>query len=450
MVTRVQVGLCVALMGLAGAFMGCIESNPQPSPAADNGNPVAHEPDAVWSLDIASNQGTELVLDADVTVPEADLPAPPPECFGDLCPAGPDSAPDPSVKGPYPVGARTFSLDLLDNAGNPRTIRFEVWYPTTEEFRDGPYDAINFYEDAPEGIKPLVEKYQDSLPNIPVEVVRDAPVRKGNGPYPMVLFSHGAYGVRFQSVFYTVPLASHGYIVVSPDHTGATLYNLMEADGYNMDDLFLSGLDRPLDMVALLDEMLLWNGDEASDFHGSIDEANIGISGHSFGGYTALRVAFDDPRIKAAVPQEPVTTILDLFGYQWPEFPVPCMMQSAALDKTLDPQAEMYEPYLEMSAPKYYFELHTGGHFTYSDICILDLVYIANDLGIDDAENALDDGCADYNVDVAIAQPLINQFAIGFFNYYLRGSAGSYDYFTSKAADQLTDILKFELVEAAQ
>jgi predicted dienelactone hydrolase len=426
-------------------MVGCIESNPQPSPANDaNGNFVTGI-DSVPALhdDVIQVAGGEIFNGADIGTDKVTSA----RCFEDLCPADPDNAPDPSVKGPYPVGARTFHIDLKDNEGKPRTIRFEVWYPTTEEFRDGPFDSIKFYDDAPESIKYIIEKYKDSLPPIPTDVIRDAPIRLDNGPYPMVLFSHGAYGVRFQSVFYTVPLASHGYVVVSPDHTGATLYNLLESDGYNMDDLFLSGLDRPLDMVSLLDEMLARNSDPEDDFHNSIDADRVGISGHSFGGYTALQVAFDDPRIKAVVPQEPVTTILDLFGYKFADLPVPCMMQAAALDKTLPPEAEMHEPYLEMSTPKYYFELITGGHFTYSDICILDLVYVANDLGIADAENALSDGCADYNVPVAIAQPLINQFAIGFFNYYLRDSVGSHDYFTTPAAEKVKDILVFEMAE---
>ena len=437
----------LALLASLLLFASCIESNPQPSPAnEDKGNRATGLDAEFGAADTAADKGWGNELGGAKEVEVVPEPAEP-RCFEELCPADGDNAPDPAVKGPYPVGARTFQLDLKDNEGKPRTIRFEVWYPTTDAYRDGPWDAIDFYVDAPESLKGLVEKYKDSLPSIPVEQVRDAPLRKDNGPYPMVLFSHGAYGIRFQSVFFTVPLASHGYIVVSPDHTGATLYDLMSADGYNYDDLFLSGLDRPLDMVALLDEMLARNSDDEDDFFGAIDADNVGIAGHSFGGYTALKVAFDDPRIKAVVPQEPVTTILGLFGYQFPELPVPCMMQSAALDKTLEPQGEMYEPFLKMSTPKYYFELIAGGHFTYSDICILDLVYIANDLGIADAENALDDGCADYNVPMEIAHPLINQFAIGFFNFYLRHSPGSHDYFTTPAADKVKDVLVFEMEE---
>ena len=34
----------------------------------------------------------------------------------------------------------------------------------------------------------------------------------------VIVFSHGYSGIRFQSVFFTEWMASHGYLVVAPDH----------------------------------------------------------------------------------------------------------------------------------------------------------------------------------------------------------------------------------------
>jgi predicted dienelactone hydrolase len=45
-------------------------------------------------------------------------------------------------------------------------------------------------------------------------------VDRAAGQYPLVLFSHGNAGIRFQSLFLAAHLASHGYIVASPDHQG--------------------------------------------------------------------------------------------------------------------------------------------------------------------------------------------------------------------------------------
>jgi predicted dienelactone hydrolase len=416
-----------------------MESNPQPSPEQDPTNSTGlHGKDEAGRAEAFEEGEADATLAEEVCRPDP--------CPGALCPAGPQAAPDPSVNGPYPVGVATFYLTLSDYANKKREIRYEVWYPTLDEYRDGPFDAIDFWQDAPDEIKPTVEQYKDALPPIPVQVVRDAPVRVENGPYPLVLFSHGAYGIRFQSVFFTVPLASHGYVVASPDHTGNTLYNLLEPDGYNLDDLFESAMDRPLDLKALLDEMLVRSARDGDLMQGAIDPERVGASGHSFGGYATLNIGFTDPRIKAVLPQEPVTTPLGLLGFDYAEFPVPMMMMTGKLDKTLDTEAEMHAPFQKMPSPKYYFELTTGGHFTYSDICILDLTYIANDLGIEDADNALDDGCADYNIPTAVAQPIIRQFGIGFFNYYLRGSEGSAAYFDAAAAAKYQDVLLYEAV----
>jgi predicted dienelactone hydrolase len=422
-------------------------------------------PDAA-SADItdtaAADQGSDTAsTDVLADVAQADLPAdspsvevapdlPPtevdetPGCVGDFCAAGPQHAPDPAEWGPFPVGVRTEWIDLYDHQGNPRTIRIEIWYPTTEAYRDGPFDAIDFSTDAPPEAADMVVKYKDQLPPIEVKVTRDTPVRTSDGPYPLVVFSHGAYGIRFQSVFYTIPLASHGYVVASMDHTGNTIYDLLAEDGYNIDDMILSALDRPYDTVMTIAHMTWRVTVKGDPFFGVIDTTRIGLSGHSFGGFTSVLVPFIDPRIKAVVAHSPATSMLGALGYDIKKFPVPILIQGGKLDKTLKPDTEIYPAYEKLPSPKHMFMLETGGHFTFSDICLLDLVYIANSMGIEDADNALGDGCADYNLDPDIAHPIINQFAIGFFNYHLRDSKGSLDFFDAAAAGTFGDLLTYQ------
>ena len=461
---------------LVAVFMvACIESNPQPSPQGNNavdtlsaGDLWEGDKDGVASLtdatvqddfsqqeDQVSFDAADISADSNIPLEDAvdvdDVDLTPEDvleeieivpCVEEGCPAGPGWALDPSVNGPYPVGVRTHTVDLLDHLGNPRTIRVEVWYPTTDEYADGPFDAIDFYADAPEDLKSVVEQYREQLPSIQVDVTRDAPPRIADGPFPLVVFSHGAYGVRFQSVFFTVPLASHGYVVVSADHTGNVLYDLL-LGAYNVEDMILSAFDRPLDAVALIDDAFLRNEDPDGYLFGMINESEVGISGHSFGGYTSLNLGFTDSRIKAVLPMAPATTPLGLLGFDAATFPVPMMMMAGAMDKTLPPDGEMREPYTKYPSPKFYFELNAGGHFTYSDICQLDLLYVANDLGIDDADNALKDGCAEYNVPSEVAHPLIRQFGIGFFNYYLRHSDESLPWFNANAASMFPEILTY-------
>jgi predicted dienelactone hydrolase len=356
-----------------------------------------------------------------------------PGCVGDLCVAGPDSAPDPREFGPFPVGVMTFETSLYDHKDKYRTLTVDVHYPATEAFRGGPFVEIDLLTEAPEDVKPLMPTTSNLNPII-TQMVRDAELRIKDGPFPMVIFSHGAFGVRFQNVFLTQYMASHGYIVVCPDHVGNTLYDMIKAGGYSLDPVIESAFDRPLDVTHLIDLMLKWNTTPGHFYLNSIDPERIGITGHSFGGYTSFLQAFDDERIKAILPMAPATQQLVVFGYDLSEFPVPAMVMAGTLDNTLETDKDMTAAYEKMPAPKYYFELKRAGHYSFTDICSLDLKALADEIGFGDAEDALTDGCGDFNVPVDYAHPLIRQFGIGFFNYYLRDSENSKVYFDATAA----------------
>ena len=56
--------------------------------------------------------------------------------------------------------------------------------------------------------------------------MRDATPAPG-GPFPGVVFSHGMAGHRRQSTFLCTHLASHGFVVASPDHVGNTLPEML-------------------------------------------------------------------------------------------------------------------------------------------------------------------------------------------------------------------------------
>ena len=49
---------------------------------------------------------------------------------------------------------------------------------------------------------------------------------------------------------------------------------------------------------------LISDADSGSPFFGALDPSRIGMTGHSFGGFTTYFVA-QDPRIKVAVPMAP-------------------------------------------------------------------------------------------------------------------------------------------------
>jgi dienelactone hydrolase len=203
---------------------------------------------------------------------------------------------DPFERGSHAVGVR--SVETTDAARN-RYLPVEVWYPA---------DPAHAGQDTDEA---TMDSY-DVLPGFPPArqaAVRDA--KPATGRFPIVLFSHGFGGHRRQSTFLCTHLASHGYVVASVDHTGNTMVDmaqivLQSMMGQPMPDPASHILEmieaRPKDVSHTLDRLLA--GDLGLD-PAILDDTRVGMAGHSFGGWTTLRMAATDKRIGAALPLAP-------------------------------------------------------------------------------------------------------------------------------------------------
>jgi predicted dienelactone hydrolase len=98
-------------------------------------------------------------------------------------------------------------LEAIDvNRGN-RQLPYDVWYPVDAE------DAM----DEPRTVYPL----QGGAGLTAERAVEGLPV-SSSGDLPLLVFSHGSGGTNTQSVLLMETLASHGFVVVSPEHTGNT------------------------------------------------------------------------------------------------------------------------------------------------------------------------------------------------------------------------------------
>lgn len=190
--------------------------------------------------------------------------------------ARPD-APDLAQRGPYTVGVRTLALidegqvDLSRamqdaDAVYDRLLETEIWYP-----------AI-----IPEGEQELTE-YVDS--NI-VEgftflsrALRDAEPDLSDGPYPLIIMSHGLGGSRLQMTHLGDHLASHGFVVAAIDH----------ADGpVGLGSVQTGTFYRPVDIAFVLDTLAEAGIDDLAFADGLVDADNTGLIGYSYGGYGAL------------------------------------------------------------------------------------------------------------------------------------------------------------------
>jgi predicted dienelactone hydrolase len=362
---------------------------------------------------------------------------PPPQPLP-FAPAGPDAAPAPSRRGPFPVGVRTMVLEdpsRRDEAGASVPVIVEVWYPANEDARGLPgrvYD-IGEYLDAAQ--RESVASLGVALPDS--GAVPDVPPRHDQGPFPLVVFSHGKAALRWQSTYLTVTLASHGYVVVAPDHTGDTLREALGDDFDLTRNLFGTAMtERPADVRLVLDTFV--EPAEGHFLRGVVDAQHVGIAGHSFGGFTALRMAALDDRIDVAVPLAPPTVELawvDL-GLEY-SMNKPVLMQAAHNDQTLEWNENIEPTWARLSRPRALLDVPLGGHFTFSDICSLDLASLAERIGFVDLGGVLDDGCSAPAPTTAEAHPVLNHFAIGFLNGHLRASPGSLALLDQAHADAL-------------
>jgi predicted dienelactone hydrolase len=113
----------------------------------------------------------------------------------------------------------------------------------------------------------------------------DAPLAKG-GPFPLIAFSHGSGGEPNQSRYLVQYLASHGFVVVAPPHPDSRASECGLSCGLPAS----STMNRPHEIMAAVDFVLAENDQADALLEGAVDEARIGMTGHSYGGLTTLLV----------------------------------------------------------------------------------------------------------------------------------------------------------------
>jgi predicted dienelactone hydrolase len=178
------------------------------------------------------------------------------------------------------------------------------------------------YKKDPGPFAVAVERYDwvDASRNRPVPVKIYFPEKGAGpfpGPFPVIVFSHGLGGSREGYEYVGRHWASHGYVVALPQHLGSddAVWRGKEHPGPELRRAAMNlenAMARPLDVRFVLDRLTAMNK-EKGPFEGRLDLERIGMSGHSFGGWTTLAVAgqvfpgrlgsagLADPRVKAAI-----------------------------------------------------------------------------------------------------------------------------------------------------
>lgn len=196
----------------------------------------------------------------------------------------------PDALGSFAVGHASFTV--ADDARDDRSLLVDVWYPVD----DG--DAQD---------SPLTEYLLLDPIGLPSEVAVDGLPVSARAAQTLLIFSHGYQSIHIQSFGLMEDLASHGFIVVSPEHTG----NAQASPDDSFDD---AAANRVPDVSFLIDAMFARNRDPGDAFYDRIDEEAVGVVGHSFGAMTAIGTAAGwagadpDSRVTAIVP---ISAVID-------------------------------------------------------------------------------------------------------------------------------------------
>ncbi len=188
---------------------------------------------------------------------------------------------------------------------------------------------------------------------------RDLPVKiyspkSGNGPFPVIIFSHGLGGSREGYEYLSEHWAARGYVCVHLQHTGSdtTVWRDAINEGRNaamrkaVGDI-RNSVNRPQDVSFAIDELERLNVGK-SRWHGRLDLNRIGVAGHSYGAFTALAVAgqvfapgtvledhLADPRVKAAIAMSaPVPANRRRLDESYAKVTIPCFHMTGTLDES--------------------------------------------------------------------------------------------------------------------
>lgn len=309
------------------------------------------------------------------------------------------TADDLRERGPFQVGVTTRTL--------PSGNLVEVYYPATDTAA-GMTDTYRVRDYLPAAIAGLMPPDIDD--GFTVAAARDSEPSP-DGPFPLVLFSHGSASFRQQWTALLSHLASWGMVAAAPDHPAR---NLTSRLGGGPGDVPDSAADlratRALLTDGVADDPLLT---------GLVDPALVALAGHSAGGDTVGQVAADEG-IAGYVAY--ASGVAD----DTPDPSIPSVFMAGALDSLVEPTRTRSD-FDAAPPPSTLIVLDESGHLVFSDFCavgggdatLVDLAEAAGigDLVPDELRALATDGCEPPNRPVEEVWPAIFQATTGFYRW---------------------------------
>lgn len=266
---------------------------------------------------------------------------------------GSPASPDLSLEQPGIHAVGTRRLEVTDST---RGYVLQLWYPTTATPADVPIEQLE--------AEPVRTRMAGLLAGVGTCPTRKLPValdaEPEPGQFPLIVASHCHSGTRLSNASTAIRLASHGFVVISIDHTGDNLWDTLDGHEASLDAAQLAL--RVADLQVALSA--------SSPALASADRSRIGVFGHSFGAVTAGRLAQLDPRITAAAalaapmenPLIPGVTLADI--------PDPLLFLVAQEDNSITEFGNQFirKNFTAASSEAWKLEVADAGHWSVSDL----------------------------------------------------------------------------------
>jgi hypothetical protein len=234
----------------------------------------------------------------------------------------------PMPSGPLTVGTLKVELtfpDRLEQYGpspdtSPRRIMVQVWYPAQAiaGAEAGPWtDDLDLVGPAMSRRLGLPGFFLSHTSYSRSHSFEDAAPL--SGLFPLVMYSHGWTGFRTIAVNQAESLASHGYVVVAPDHTYGSVSTrfidgtvaefdpaalpdetTVEPEVYAEAGVELVGTFAD-DLAGILDAIAQGDSGALGAIARHIDLGLVGVYGHSTGGGAAIQFCLSDERCQAVL-----------------------------------------------------------------------------------------------------------------------------------------------------